>query len=622
MPVYISQPLDRSQTTSQIFKDHGIKSGAPVGVSNARITCFSFNNHPNLYMSYNMLWAYVSSFLLEKDVLVTTQGFDALRGKKATIPLFQNPPLVITVADKSETTVGRLTTLGFLPQSTQRYQYYQGPATQESIRDVVTLGAAVDCYTPYGTTNVNGLLLLSIINRLLYSALGFTGHLEVDNMIPNEGRVTSASWEAPFITKESHVTGKGIFFPYFDGLVLTDKAFVPRVLCDFFVRAMGSTPDAQAKAAELVLDGWSSLSTTPAGLAISHIVLGLDLGRQTRVRVRPVVLSGRYSGFLLEGERFAVLEKGVKHTPQAPEIVQAQILEMDKHSLNLIEIAAVLSEIPLDGDLKEKKVIDPDMITSPRILHYMLKSRTIDASTQQSLRPLIEDLSFAQEFWATTDSSKLNAAVRHITHREWLPEGAPFAYKLAGVLFTKDPIHSTLAAFGIRAPTLCAPQTNLAIAIESKPGFYKKVKQCSFRGIPYYVKPLQQAYEDWSSLLKTKVIQIKHAGNDRMGIAKLPGVHGSIPFDNQAAKDIEANLVWLAKQQGKRARVDEGEKEQDAEGEAAKRSKRAGKQRAAGNAGLLGFLPPSEDAGGSSIPVVVANVGEDADMDDWFAEAR
>jgi len=92
--------------------------------------------------------------------------------------------------------------LGYSEQSQNKYSFFKGPATEAAISKILTNGGEADAFAPFESSNINGIVCLSMINRILYAALGFIGQwdsasaesivVEDDDLIK---KAKNSSWE-------------------------------------------------------------------------------------------------------------------------------------------------------------------------------------------------------------------------------------------------------------------------------------------------------------------------------------------------------------------------------------------------------------------------------------------
>jgi hypothetical protein len=117
------------------------------------------------------LWAFTASKLLSAQVSITT----FVNGLSSTTPetFIPVPPLMVTFREYNEKVTNLMTELGFSKQSSGRYHYAKGPASDSVIKRLTEAGAAIDAYSLAGACNVEGYAAFTIIIRLLHASLGF-----------------------------------------------------------------------------------------------------------------------------------------------------------------------------------------------------------------------------------------------------------------------------------------------------------------------------------------------------------------------------------------------------------------------------------------------------------------
>jgi len=142
-------------------------------------------------------------------------------------------------------------------------------------------------------------------------------------------------------------------------------------------------------------------------------------------------------------------------------------------------------------------------------------------------------LHFDQTLWSPTHDQTIVKATQTIVSGDFLDDEHPIAWK-SEAMFTKDSTLSTLAAFGLKAPSLCGDGHNYSTLIP-KSGKYlvDKDKPHHFRGVPIFVKSLQQAFNDWESVKQSSSVMFKAASPDKEGYTKIPGVTKYLAFNDK-----------------------------------------------------------------------------------------
>jgi len=544
-----------NRQTSQQFQSFGAV-GAPTSIGELRIAMVRTKPYFLLTILLSQIWSLVLSVIKQ-----TAADFAAATGlpeTSSTYDLSPRPTLVITINPKSsENKVHALETAGFAPRSNGRYKYYAGPATDLALRAAVKEGVATDAFAPGNSVSVNGLILFSVMSRILYHAFIVLSSLPTVNSLADITTYTPAAVSDAFKLTESRLDqlpAKGFFFPYFDGLLLPDNGVTLTTFVKVFSPLFGKTPAVIAEATKTFASGWSTLSRTIAGKEYSHMVYCIDTAISCGISARPVYLAGQYAGCVFDTADCIVHIGSQIHVPQDTQGLKTGVERMQSHESSLEEICAILTEVDKDADESEDvRVISPHLITSARSLHYAFKTRTLGPDTQAKLAPLIRKLRFEQKLWDITNPKHVQSAVAFITTKTFPDQSVPMNMRI-DAMFTKQPIYSVLGAFGTKAPSLRGTGTQIVRRIAPK--FYESLdKPGRLVGIPVFAKSHQEAKEDWEAILNEFTVFFDTKGKDKEGKLRVKGVTSFIPFDTDEYRGIQGSLLTLMGK-GKRRRVE------------------------------------------------------------------
>jgi hypothetical protein len=143
----------------------------------------------------------------------------------------------------------------------------------------------------------------------------------------------------------------GRAFPYFPGMLLSDKTFIRTKVAHLFKRTFGSTHSEitdEYKQWRSYIESY--LGSIHAG-EMSHILMGIDLALQTQTRLFLVLSSSSYAGFVLFGERWSIFLDTLEWVSAAsPGQLGEQIAGLSSHHNALNEIARRLSDVVLTAN--------------------------------------------------------------------------------------------------------------------------------------------------------------------------------------------------------------------------------------------------------------------------------
>lgn len=579
--IYTASPLARSQTTSQAFADRGINGEAPAEISSSRISVIMSHTNSLFRSALTIMWAVAASFLLNLDIDLSKTVH--IGSSTISSTLFSAPSLVVTFSGKDkEATANKMRDLDFTPQSSGKYNFYKGPASDNAAKIATEAGAHADAYSPYGTVNVNGYLAFKLIDRFLAGIIYALSRdpltAEAMSKIMEDDSVSAPKTvdDIGLIKVARDINFQGFFFPYFHGLLLPDKSFVPNFIITNFHRMFGKTPADISRNCGILSDGWLSLSTSTAGVAISHLVFGISLAYGSGCRIKPAYLNNQYSGFFLIAEKgMAILKGKALERPYSQDALRAEFDELNVHESTLEKIAQILEDLELLNEVGVKKPCPSVSINTPRRLYNQIRIRRHHERTKE-IASLVPKLQFTEKYWELSSMGRVAEAIDLISRAEFPQESVPFAYKTYA-LFSPNPIPAILAAFGPAAPSIIGSDTgNAIIQVTQNARMFEETKGFSLPGIPLFVKSLSQAAEDWDSVVRSGVIRFKQNGNDKFGVAKVAGRATFIPKGSDAYKSVVRSLIFTAEARGKKRQREEVAEDPVKEAEKADKRRRLG----------------------------------------------
>lgn len=162
------------------------------------------------------------------------------------------------------------------------------------------------------------------------------GYIEIDGNDSVSVAKPSPGKELNFGSTTTVPFDSGNLFPYFDGLIQPDFVSLSNLVIRRFFRLLGATVQECQEMYSKLRRGLNSLATTKAGMALSHIALGIELALQTQGRCYCIFETDRYNGFVLLGARYAIFD-GIKwHASELEDELQSDLTRLDPHA-NAVE---------------------------------------------------------------------------------------------------------------------------------------------------------------------------------------------------------------------------------------------------------------------------------------------
>jgi len=556
--IFTATQVLRSQTSSQEFKAYGAENLAPAVVSASRIVAFPTDPHG--FARRQVLGDHFNRMVAIRAGLTVGETFlsSAVASKHHLLSekLFSIPDAVSTMKNPTETTIAKFVEAGYRKVTSGRYQYFQGPSAYDSMKKVAALGGEIYSFAPAEKVSIGGASAAVIIRRLLFYAFNVTcENFDVSQEFLTDTLPKDMTHPIQF-AEDSRLTGH--FLPYFDGLLIPDKDIIIRFMT-LFTRNLGDNAGSIKNTTTILLRGWTSLAFTSSGKKASHMMFVLSLAVEGGFRTRPVFTRGEYVGMLLIGNG-TILKGAEVYTPDTAKTLTEEIRSISGHDNALIEIAELISGVPIFKTGAISK-ISADDLTTPRRIHIELAKRKFSPETEVAITKQLPFLRFKQKFFEISDDSHLAQVLTAMgSKKSALDPDAPCDY-LGGHMFTRKKILSALLAFGPLAP---APQiaagSNVSVRVSSSLPTANH-SGGHLGGIPLFIRPIQEAYEEWTSVKKNGTISFFSRGKDRNGRMKVRNLARSVTVDDPLSKQVLAAYVKLAGKKRKRD-ADEDEPEQ------------------------------------------------------------
>lgn len=503
--------------------------------------------------------------------------------------------------------------------------YYRGSLSIEQASQLLSLSGEVDSYLPYGVASIAGLFAYHQARRLMYLlARAIPSKFKDDDSLSQFGRVVGKTFVAtkppgrsyfPVTQLAATYDAKrhGICCPYYEGMALPDKNFLPQILQKLgLFRLLGGNQDSVAKAIMTFRKGWRSACYTGPGMLLSHAFQAYSLGIDSRLR--PTILttsSGDYLGCVLSGS--ATLYKGAaKVQIKDREELDSEIHNLDTHIRGIKKLCGIFSTIDPTTTYEES------YFNTPRRIHNIIRKLKIGPEERKEIMVCLDLVLFPQTFWNPKDPRNLMTTMQQVASREYPADTEPIPYR-SDVMFSHNHVQSILSVYGEQVPSFSHPSGGMTVPIlpnekrSNKDGtlYNATLKKVGISSLPLFLQGYQQATQSWENISKNHFLAIKaKAGRPE-------GAHHSFPVGR---KETDELLVTLGKVfaktpgGGKKKRVRE-EKTEDVDMESAKRLMKKLKLQTEDADLLRRMLGISEVAGPSSLQQGAEDEEDEEQMD-------
>jgi hypothetical protein len=455
--------------------------------------------------------------------------------------------------------------MGFVSDTHGRFKYFRGTLKISDIPTIYQLGARPNAFVPVGVADLEGAEAFFISSRVIAAIkTGFPSefttsilHTDEESLLVRNTEPIGSPYRLPAM-EDIHIATKpvaydledrerlstlksaknlkktfpkvkvGIFLPYFTGLVLPDKDFVPDLLTTQFSSLLGNNQAEIAQASQTLWSGWSTLASTAVGLQLQHQAYCLKLALATGCKIITFIPGGSYQGTILANgpPELTLHKRGKSYTPIGVDELQQELAKWDSQDELLAELAESLNTIPL---LAEDPKVEGNTLsltaasfTSARFIHNILRGLKFNEDDKVKTRAILKKLHFETKYLDPRAPEALERVFRIAKSGDFLADGEPMSV-LDDAMFSRDPVTSAFASFGATAPSFYDEQgTALPILRRTKTavrefGSYEVSKRKNHQGelllpkgqIPVFIKSSQLAASDFKQMQRTNALRFR-----------------------------------------------------------------------------------------------------------------
>jgi hypothetical protein len=306
----------------------------------------------------------------------------------------------------------------------------------------------------------------------------------------------------------------GRAFPFFDRMVMPDKSYLRTTFARHFLRHLGDSRTEWQEAYSNLRLHLENLEKSKEGSILSHLLYGVQLALDSQTRMYAVIQNDEYNGFVLLGAGWQLFNGREWIVPEEPKDLRTTLATFSTHSASLEVICRALSRIPIRGPGEVKEVVNPDNISTSKILWEELTKRDLSKEVKEKLEDHVGMLAFHRSYWSV-NSETLRWALRMMTTESHvpIPEETPM-YIPPSLQFLDDRIFQVLSVFGPDAPSFMntsglqytIPPPSLVERDDPNEKSVAGHKELDC--IIVALKSIMTAYHDARKMLKDRVIQM------------------------------------------------------------------------------------------------------------------
>lgn len=238
----------------------------------------------------------------------------------------------------------------------------------------------------------------------------------------------------------------GLFFPYFDGLMVPDTAFIRDVVSSLFFRNLGSEGVSCQDAWKAFRTDIATLSQTTSGGIITHILAGCRLALQGQARLFLVFDVETYKGFCLLGDQFNIHIGRSCIVPVSADLLKDELSKVVTKSASAQALSELLDKyLALGEECHVDNLISSSSYLADK-LDQVANSGEIPTEEMKEMSLALSRLHFQKKFLSISPTNILQALACVAT--ETVDDSVPFYIPLTGWKGISTPTYKALARFG------------------------------------------------------------------------------------------------------------------------------------------------------------------------------
>ncbi|UHK02579.1 hypothetical protein [Heterobasidion ambi-like virus 4] len=314
---------------------------------------------------------------------------------------------------------------------------------------------------------------------------------------------------------------EGLPIPYFHGSIIGDMYHAANFFQTHFLPLFGSDLRNAIENFQDFRKGCFSLGTTKKGMALSHMLVVMELAMKVGNPVYFCIEGEEYCGAVIGGSGFSILRRNVEFKALKGESFVRSMQAVTGHEGYVRAVGKLLSACSLRVavDSAEKMEVTREMMKSSRAVYKLIRARRIEGTDdgendiEKELMALLEKCSFDTSYMAVT-AENLLAAFDQIVHpdKDIWDDKTPLYLPSCALSASRSVF--IMSAFGRFGPSLLTTKGEV-VALptsdkrEDDPALRPHPTipdQRLMASVAYYLKPTVIAAADAEKVIKKKEV--------------------------------------------------------------------------------------------------------------------
>lgn len=261
----------------------------------------------------------------------------------------------------------------------------------------------------------------------------------------------------------------GLCFPYFNGLHDPDFRVIPSVLSHWFLRNMGKDRKTCEEEFSSIKLGNTSWATTDAGMALQHLVVGVDLAMRTQTRLFVLIEAGEYLGFCLLGCDYVLIINGVEHLPVEPSKLASDAALVSTHAKLTAELVKKVNELDYQETVLPVELESSEILSPRAVIAYVRSNkRSDDEEKMNDIIQMMKGIRFPAPYIKLTPDSIAGALALISDPSIQIPADVP-RFVTDDIFTSEDRIEDVMSSFGSSGFSFCQFKNGTPWSLGEKP---------------------------------------------------------------------------------------------------------------------------------------------------------
>jgi len=298
---------------------------------------------------------------------------------------------------------------------------------------------------------------------------------------------------------------RGCHFPYFEGMMHSDVAYMRQQVHRHFFRNLGSVAKDPKTAFKEFRDSIGPAATTSAGRMMNHILYGIDLALDTQTQLFLLFDKANYLGFNLLGTHFSIWNGGWVESGSEEDLAR-EMAKYRTHEASLKDLSKMLAEAQV---VYKEKVTVPSALNAHSLAKILAQINIKDTKGEiiSAIEETLSCINFGSDYRIMKPSAIQTTIDELLENETFLEDETIFIPRSSKQWhLMASPYYMPLATFGARSFSLVDRGPKATEFPLNQQIFIQKLSSPPEPGkrdtLAFFEKPVYECVIDWGTVVE------------------------------------------------------------------------------------------------------------------------